>query len=99
MNFAFWGPLRRPLGGFWGRLGGLLRRLEAILGLWERYWSDSGLLGRLGSFWRPSWPVKGPVGAGSPSRRPTREIPETPGSAQERPEIPRSARESGGPAP
>ena len=44
MILASWGLLGRLLGGFLGRLGGLLCRLEAILGVLERSWSDSGLL-------------------------------------------------------
>ena len=33
MILASWGPLGRPLGGFLGRLGSFLDRLEAILGV------------------------------------------------------------------
>ena len=33
MNFASWGSLERPLGGFLERLGGLLGRLGPVLGV------------------------------------------------------------------
>ena len=43
MILASWGLLGRLLGGFLGRLGGLLCRLEAIFGVLERYFGDSWL--------------------------------------------------------
>ena len=45
MILASWGLLGRLLGGFLGRLGGLLCRLEALLGVLERSWSTAVSLG------------------------------------------------------
>ena len=42
MSFTSWGPLGKHLGGLWGCLGGLLARLEAILGVLGRCFGDLG---------------------------------------------------------
>ena len=55
MIFVSWGPRGRLLGALLGRLVGLLGRLEAILGVFDRSFGDSGpywavlaaILGRL----------------------------------------------------
>ena len=59
MIFASWGSLGRPLGGFLGRLGSFLDRLEAILGV-------SKLLRRPEASWcnlEPSESCRGPSGS------------------------------------
>ena len=71
---ASWRPIV-PSGGHLGRLGAILERFRA-------------LVGNLRSLLGPSWPVRGPFEAGSPSRRPTRVTPETPESARKRPRAP-----------
>ena len=53
MILASWGPLGKNLGARLGCLGGLLGRLEAVLGVLGRSFGDSRVLG-------PSW---GPLGA------------------------------------
>ena len=86
MNFAAWGPPGSALGG-------LLGRLEAILGVLERSFVDSGpswrvwaaSRGGLGPFW-------GPVGRGHRPRG-SRDAP------RERPGAPGGARETGGLGP
>ena len=93
MILASWGLLGRLLGGFLGRLGGLLGRLGAILGVLERSFVGSGPFpivwtaprGGLGPFWGPRGREDRP---GGPRDKP-----------KKRQEAPRSARESGGPAP
>ena len=76
MIFASWGPLGRPLGGFLGRLGSFLDRLEAILGVsklfcavWRRLGAilsrPRAVVGRLEAFYtlerRPGRKKKKPI--------------------------------------
>ena len=65
----------------------LLCHLEAILGVLERSWNDSGLFSAIsGAFWGQlgAWPVRGPFEAGSPKPYADATLP---GSAQKRPGI------------
>ena len=86
MSFASWGPPGSALGGFFGRL-------EAILGVLERSFVDSGpswmvklaSRGVLGPFWCPRGREERPRGS--------RDAP------RERPRAPKSARECGGLGP
>ena len=96
MSFASWGPLGRPLGGLLGRLGGLLGRLGIILGVQGRSFVGSG---RSWIVWTDSGAALGRFGALVGERTVPEAHARNPGSAQERPVAPKSARESGGVGP